>query len=334
MKNIAKKKDKKKRSEYQQLGPRPLYFPHMFDYNTPVLPWLCGLFRFLCCVFCCPPYPSWIAEKLAFLPPEPNYEIVIDEMTGEECIFSILNESPYATVSLVPGPANPNLMKAKYVHTSSGNRIVTLHIKSSGLPNGPKRTILFSHGNAAQLSDLPLDLIALGPILKCDFFCYDYSGYGQSTGKPSEANLHSDIRAAFECLVKDYDLQPSDVILWGQSIGSVPTISLASEFPVAGVIVEGAFLSALKYAGLKKLCCGDIFRNFKKISEITSPTLMIHSIQDDVVPFDHAEELYNLCQNPVEPLWLSGEHNQYSNDSMKRRKNRLASFINLEISAE
>ncbi|KAF7695610.1 hypothetical protein HF521_007333 [Silurus meridionalis] len=36
----------------------------------------------LCCLFCCPPCPSRIAAKLAFLPPEPTYTLLPDLEAG------------------------------------------------------------------------------------------------------------------------------------------------------------------------------------------------------------------------------------------------------------
>ena len=36
----------------------------------------------LCCLFCCPPFPSRIAAKLAFLPPEPTYAMEDEDTSG------------------------------------------------------------------------------------------------------------------------------------------------------------------------------------------------------------------------------------------------------------
>lgn len=59
-------------------------------------------------------------------------------------------------------------------------------------------------------------------------FSYDYSGYGMSTGKPSEKNLYADVDAAWHALRTRYGISPENVILYGQSIGTVPTVDLAS----------------------------------------------------------------------------------------------------------
>lgn len=107
---------------------------------------------------------------------------------------------------------------------------------------------MFSHGNAVDLGQMTSFFIGLGQRINCNIFSYDYSGYGQSTGKeenckcnlppyqlfifslgkPSEKNLYADIDAAWHALRTQYGISPENIILYGQSIGTVPTVDLAS----------------------------------------------------------------------------------------------------------
>jgi len=89
-------------------------------------------------------------------------------------------------------------------------------------------TILFSHGNAVDLGQMSSFYLGLGTRINCNIFSYDYSGYGMSTGKPSEKNLYADVDAAWHALRTRYGISPENVILYGQSIGTVPTVDLAS----------------------------------------------------------------------------------------------------------
>lgn len=89
-------------------------------------------------------------------------------------------------------------------------------------------TILFSHGNAVDLGQMTSFFIGLGKRINCNIFSYDYSGYGASTGKPSEKNLYADIDTAWQSLRTRYGISPENIILYGQSIGTVPTVDLAS----------------------------------------------------------------------------------------------------------
>lgn len=70
---------------------------------------------------------------------------------------------------------------------------------ASPLPT-PRYTVLFSHGNAVDLGQMSSFYIGLGTRLNCNIFSYDYSGYGVSSGKPSEKNLYADIDAAWQAL--------------------------------------------------------------------------------------------------------------------------------------
>ena len=112
----------------------------------------------------------------------------------------------------------------------------------------PRFTILFSHGNAVDLGQMSSFYLALGSRINCNIFSYDYSGYGCSSGKPSEKNLYSDISAALHAARNRYDLHADRIILYGQSIGTVSTIDLASKFSVGGVILHSALMSGMRVA--------------------------------------------------------------------------------------
>lgn len=70
----------------------------------------------------------------------------------------------------------------------------------SSLRPCPRYTVLFSHGNAVDLGQMSSFYIGLGTRINCNIFSYDYSGYGVSSGKPSEKNLYADIDAAWQAL--------------------------------------------------------------------------------------------------------------------------------------
>lgn len=73
-------------------------------------------------------------------------------------------------------------------------------------------------------------------------------GYGCSNGCPSEKNLYSDIAAALDVLKKKYQIPPEKVILYGQSIGTVPSVHLASTNPkIAALILHSPLMSGKFY---------------------------------------------------------------------------------------
>lgn len=132
-----------------------------------------------------------------------------------------------------------------FAESARNNKIACTYVKCT---RHPKYTILFSHGNAVDLGLMTGFYYNLGQHLKCNIFSYDYSGYGASTGSPSEKNLYADIDAAWNILKSRYDISHDKIILYGQSIGTVPTIDLASRVDVGAVILHSALMSGMRVA--------------------------------------------------------------------------------------
>lgn len=65
--------------------------------------------------------------------------------------------------------------------------------------------------------------------------------------KPSEFNTYYDIEAVHDCLKKEYGIRQEDLILYGQSVGSGPTLHLATRLQgLRGVVLHGAILSGIR----------------------------------------------------------------------------------------
>ena len=148
-----------------------------------------------CKLFCCPPFPSRIAAKLAFMPPKQSYNIIPDDSGLNNYSFE-----PHESADWQFGPQELELLKPCFARTRRGNRIACLHVRCPE-PNASPYTVLFSHGNAVDLGQMSSFLVSLARWLRCNIFCYDYSGYGCSSGQPSEKNLYADIDGAFRMLL-------------------------------------------------------------------------------------------------------------------------------------
>lgn len=193
-------------------------------------------------------------------------------------------------------------------------------------------TILFSHGNAVDLGHMCSFFMVLGKQIRCNIFGYDYSGYGGSSGKPMEKNLYADIDAAFNALQNQYGIHPETIILYGQSIGTVPTVDLAMRRKAGAVILHSPLMSAMRVAfpKTKKTWCCDAFPSIEKISKVQSPTLVIHGTDDDVIDITHGLRIFERCPRAVEPLWVSGAGHddiELYNEYLERLKH----FINVEL---
>ncbi|OEL18017.1 Protein ABHD17C [Dichanthelium oligosanthes] len=221
------------------------------------------------------------------------------------------------------------------LRTRRGNEIVGLYVRHARA----SATMLYSHGNAADLGQMyglfaelsrrlrvnlfgilsacflshvlfgtMFNLFALPKRLLLQADAYDYSGYGRSTGKPTECNTYADIEAAYNCLKEKYGVADEDIILYGQSVGSGPTIDLASRLPnLRAVVLHSPILSGLRVLyPVKRTFWFDIYKNIDKIGLVNCPVLVIHGTSDDVVDCSHGKQLWEHCKVKYSPLWLSG----------------------------
>ena len=195
-------------------------------------------FSELCYLFCCPPFPSRIAAKLAFLPPEPTYQI--SDEAGEEHQLHLTERAEWQYTH-----RELDTIEVFRTRTRRGNNVACMYVRNSDNPN---YTILFTHGNAVDLGQMSSFFVGLGSRINCNIFALDYSGYGVSSGRPSEKNVYADTEAAWNELRKRYHLQPSQIILYGQSIGTVAAIDLATRYEVAGVILHSPLMSGMRVA--------------------------------------------------------------------------------------
>lgn len=178
------------------------------------------------------------------------------------------------------------------------------------LPNPSARfTLLFSHGNAEDLATLMpylTQFVARGFAV----LAYDYPGYGQSSGQPNEANTYQAIRAAYQYLISEQNIKPQQVLLYGRSLGTGPTIQLATEVPCAGVILESPMVSAFRVMTVWPLFPFDKYRNLSKIPRITAPILLIHGTHDRVIPIWHGKKIFAAITSPKQAYWaLGASHN-------------------------
>ncbi|KAI3451783.1 hypothetical protein Pfo_008448 [Paulownia fortunei] len=234
---------------------------------------------------------SSIAAKFAFFPPTPpSYTVVADESCGGAlCIPE------------VPRREDVDVLRLR---TRRGNDIVAVHVSH------PKAnaTMLYSHGNAADLGQMYELFVELSLRLRVNLVGYDYSGYGQSSGKPTECNTYADIDAVYKCLKEQYGVKDEQLILYGQSVGSGPTVDLASRVPnLRGVVLHSPILSGLRVLyPVKRTYWFDIYKNIDKIGTINCPVLVIHGTADDVVDCSHGKQLWELCKAKYEPVWING----------------------------
>ena len=177
-----------------------------------------------------------------------------------------------------------------------------------------RATVLFFHGNAGNISHR-LDSLRFFHDLGLNTLIIDYRGYGQSSGKPSEIGLYRDASAAWAWLIDDKGLEPESIILFGRSLGAAVASQLAKRVPAAGLIVESAFtsvpdLGAELYWWLPvRLLARLEFNTADHISRTNLPTLVIHSPDDEIIPYAHGRRLHEAAGQDAAFLEIRGSHN-------------------------
>ena len=193
-------------------------------------------------------------------------------------------------------------------------------------------TILFCHGNAGNISGR-LESIRLFHDLGLSVFIFDYAGYGQSQGRPSEYGTYRDARAAWEYLTRERKVRPRDIILFGRSLGGAVAIELATHVNPGALIAESCFTSAVElgarvYPWLPvRFLARARYDSASRVGEIVIPKLFVHSLEDEVVPYGMGRRLFNRAAKPKTMLKIRGGHNDgflVSNDKYVRE---LGEFI-------
>ena len=199
-----------------------------------------------------------MADRLIFQPPSPSYVADADGLIQFE--------------------------------TSAGESIAALHFPA---PEG-RPTLLYSHGNAEDIGhSLPVyrafEQAGLG------VFAYDYPGYGQSTGRPTEGSCERAIEAAWNHVTTDLGIAADNIVIVGRSVGSGPSVWLDSHVDARALVLLSPFKST--YAVMPPahlLLPGDRFPNKRRIRQSTTPLLVIHGKIDGVIPSSHGRALVEV----------------------------------------
>lgn len=210
----------------------------------------------------------WLfAERLIFLPPRERYA------QGEEIL-------------LLP--------------RAGGGTVAAVHLRNPGA----RYTILFSHGNAENIVQ-GMDFLERMRGAGFSVLAYDYSGYGLSTGRPSERAAYADAEAAYDYLARA-GVAPERIILHGRSLGGAVAADLAARRPAAGLVLESTFTSAFRVVRPYPILPFDRFRTEAKLPRVRTPVLVIHGTDDEVIGFWHGQRLYALAAEPKQRLWVRG----------------------------
>lgn len=196
------------------------------------------------------------------------------------------------------------------LQTKDGVRLNGWYVPSESA----RGVVLFCHGNTGNISHR-LELLGILHRLHYDTFIFDYRGYGKSEGVPSEQGTYLDVDTAWRYLVEQREWNPARIVILGRSLGGAIAAWLASKVSPRALIIESSFRSmpdlasdiypALPVRWITRLR----YPTQQWLASVKCPLLMIHSIHDELIPFEHGQALFNGYHGAVkEFLPIRGRH--------------------------
>ncbi len=193
------------------------------------------------------------------------------------------------------------------------------------------KALLFLHGNGGNISHRK-ESVEIFNRLGLNVFIIDYRGYGISEGSPDEKGLYLDAQIAWDYLIKK-GFDKTKIIIFGRSLGGAIAINLASKVKPGALIIESTFSSARDMGQSifpllsRVLIFRYSFNSGELIKKINSPLLVIHSPDDEIIPFKLGKKVFDAANEPKSFFSLQGDHNNGFIISQPDYEKRLAEFI-------
>ena len=175
------------------------------------------------------------------------------------------------------------------------------------------RVILVCHGNAGNISHR-LDLCRLLLESGASVMVFDYRGYGRSPGRPGEEKTYRDAQAAYQWL-RQKGFAATNITGYGESLGGGVAAELALREELGGLILQSTFTSVPDLAAqlvpwLPIRLLGAIkYDTLHKLPRLKIPVLVLHSRQDTMISFAHAEKNFAAANQPKYLREMHGDHN-------------------------
>lgn len=215
-----------------------------------------------------------------------------------------------------------------YFTTSDGIRLNGWYVPA---PES-RGTLLFFHGNAGNISHR-LESLEVFHGLGLSVFIFDYRGYGESEGKASVEGTALDALAAWKWLAEEKGTPPDKIVVFGRSLGGAVAMELMRHIRPKALILESTFSSLPDMARVKfltplvRLLIGDIWNSEEAARTLTVPTLVIHSPEDEIVPFRLGTRLYEALAGEKAFVEIEGGHNEGFSQSMLIYRPALDAFL-------
>jgi len=255
------------------------------------------------------------------------------------CLLVLFRQSRYVyypdkRVDIVPSQMDMEFEDVR-LETSDGETLGAWFVPTaSGAPDAA--TILFCHGNAGDIGDRVGSLRTFHD-LGLNVLIFDYRGYGDSTGKPSEKGTYRDVKAAWDYLSEERKIAPGRIVVFGRSLGGSVASWLAPQVEAGALILESTFTSAPDMASQMfpflpvRWLTRFRYDTLARMKDIKCPVLVAHSRRDQMIPFSHAKRIFEAANEPKKFVEFPGGHNDGGLDISPEYQKELKKFVDAQM---
>lgn len=214
------------------------------------------------------------------------------------------------------------------LRTADGEALAGWFIATSAA----RGTLLYLHGNGGNIGHR-LDQIEVFHRLGLNVFIIDYRGYGASSGRPSEEGTYQDALAAWNWLTQEKRLAPERIVVFGESLGGAIAAWLAARQAPAGLVIYASFTSVPEMAQtLYPMFPASRLVRYRydtraALGSVNCPVLILHSAEDEIIPFSHGQALLAAAREPKRLVELRGGHNDALQVSREVCKREIGAFL-------
>ncbi|MEO7190757.1 MAG: alpha/beta hydrolase [Vicinamibacterales bacterium] len=207
------------------------------------------------------------------------------------------------------------LRERRVTYPSSGGAVLSAWVIPARPQHSAAQWMLICHGNYGNVGfgQRP-EFYAFMRDLDVNLFAFDYRGFGESTGTPSEQAFYDDAEASYGYLIRTLGVRPDQIVIFGHSLGSAVAIELATHSPASALIVDGAFTSVVERAAELypllpiSLVATQRFPSIDRIASVVMPKLFLHSPDDMVIPYALGLRLFEAARPPKQFVAVRGGH--------------------------
>jgi len=177
-----------------------------------------------------------------------------------------------------------------------GGRVEAWYLPAHGTSDEPGPAVVFAHGNRELIDDWgevlePYREMGVAVLLP------EFRSYGRSGGAPSEAALVADFTHFVDRLEDRPEIDPARVVFHGRSLGGGVVGVLSTRRRCAALVLESTFTNVPDLASrwmTPAAAIRDRYDTRQALIQSYTPTLIMHGVEDTLIPIRHASELHRL----------------------------------------